>query len=91
MIAARKWYHQWRRRWRSEWRWVALWTLGILAATNVQVRRALAAGADAALRRDASLPRLHATVARFNSGARKEVPDAGDGQPPGEEAYGNSA
>ena len=63
----------------------------VLAATNGQVRRALAAGADAALRRDASLPRLHATVARFNSGARKEVPDAGDGQPPGEEAYGNSA
>ena len=40
----------------------------VLAATNGQVRRALAAGADAALRRDVSASHLGATVAQFRLG-----------------------
>jgi DNA-binding NarL/FixJ family response regulator len=47
----------------------------VLAATSDQVRRALAAGADAALRRDASLGQFSAVVAglhRANPGEAKE-------------------
>ena len=50
----------------------------VLAATSVQMHQALAAGADAALRRDASTRQLGDVVARFH-GTGPEVPQA-DGQ-----------
>ena len=58
----------------------------VLSTTNAQVRRALAAGADAALRRDASLTRLHAAVAGFADAGGNQAPEASDGQPSSEEA-----
>ena len=48
----------------------------VLAATSGQVRRALAAGADAALRRDASIGQLSAVVAGFHGRRPAEMEGA---------------
>lgn len=47
----------------------------VLAATSGQVRRALAAGADAALRRDASIRQLGDVVARFHRASPGDAQD----------------
>jgi DNA-binding NarL/FixJ family response regulator len=49
----------------------------VLVATSSQVRRALAAGADAALRRDASIRRLNAVVEGFYGGSQVEIAESG--------------
>jgi two-component system NarL family response regulator len=51
----------------------------VLTATSGQVRHALAAGADAALRRDASIRQLSATVASFYLANPEDGPDRLDG------------
>lgn len=48
----------------------------VLAATSSQVRRALAMGADAALRRDTSIKQLGAAVDRFYRGSRMEIEES---------------
>jgi two-component system nitrate/nitrite response regulator NarL len=50
----------------------------VLAATSGQVRHALAAGADAALRRDVSVRQLSAVVAEFYRANTVEVPEPDD-------------
>ena len=55
----------------------------VLAATNGQVRRALAAGADSALRRDVSTSQLGAVTAGFSrsySTARQECDETPSGE-----------
>ena len=47
----------------------------VLAATSGQVRRALAAGADAALRRDASIRHLGDVVAGFHRASSRDAQD----------------
>ena len=47
----------------------------VLAATSGQVRHALAAGADAALRRDSSIGQLSATVDGFRSASMEAGPE----------------
>jgi DNA-binding NarL/FixJ family response regulator len=55
----------------------------VLATTNGQVRRALAAGADAALRRDASIRQLGTVVAEFYPANTVETPEPDDEIPQG--------
>jgi DNA-binding NarL/FixJ family response regulator len=50
----------------------------VLAATSGQVRQALAAGADSALRRDASIRQLGAVVAEFYHANTVETPEPDD-------------
>ncbi len=50
----------------------------VLAASSDQVRRALAAGADSALRRDVSLGRLSAVVDGFHRGGPVEIKEPED-------------
>jgi DNA-binding NarL/FixJ family response regulator len=48
----------------------------VLATTSGQVRHALAAGADSALRRDVSVGQFSAVVAEFRDASRTEVPES---------------
>jgi DNA-binding NarL/FixJ family response regulator len=50
----------------------------VLATTSGQVRHALAAGADAALRRDVSIRQLSAVVAEFHRANTEEIPESDD-------------
>lgn len=50
----------------------------VLATTSSQVRHALAAGADAALRRDVSIRQLSAVVAGFSRAKPREISESDD-------------
>jgi DNA-binding NarL/FixJ family response regulator len=62
----------------------------VLATTSGQVRHALAAGADAALRRDVSIRQLSAVVAEFYGANRGRIPESDDGIPSGKRKHDSS-